>query len=98
MVIYEVEISKTEYNTLASWNYLRDKINNYFAVDFSQIGSRVTLPHVIKSTCVVDGVEHFIEKNIDTIDNFELNFNYQFKNDVLNKDECNKSISLQVWN
>ncbi len=98
VVIYEVEISKTEYNTLASWNYLRDKINNYFAVDFSQIGSRVTLPHVIKSTCVVDGVEHFIEKNIDTIDNFELNFNYQFKNDVLNKDECNKSISLQVWN
>jgi hypothetical protein len=92
--IIKVSIDENMKNTIISWNYLRDKFENYFDVDFSQIGERITTPNVVKIVCN-SNYNKLIK--FDSIDKYSNNMNYIFNNNVLNINEISRSISIENW-
>ncbi len=85
-------------NTIASWNYLRNESNNYFEIDFKEIGKRVNKPNIFKIVAKTLNNDVF-EKEIliDTIDSYQINMNYIFDNGVLNKNEIEQEEKIEDW-
>ena len=85
-------------NTLVSWNYLRDKSNNYFKINFDEIGDRVKEPNKLK-VVILDSKNEKFEKEIlfDSIDNYNINMNYIFDKNVINKYELNQKQEVEDW-
>lgn len=86
----------TENNiTLMTWDYLRNKLQNYFNIDFKMIGNRV------KEPCKIEIFYDVLEKNfsdvilIDLVDDYTKNINYIFENGIINKDEIKKVYSIE---
>lgn len=93
--ILGVEIPINIENTLATWNYYRDKLQNYFDIDFSKIGSRVLKPKVINIKFNVGNKLYEEKIYIDIVDDYLKNINYIFENGVINKEESQKNYSLE---
>ena len=93
--ILGIEIPSNTKNTLATWNYYRDKLQNYFEIDFSKIGTRVTKPKVISIKFNVGSNSYEEKILIDIVDDYLKNINYIFQNGVINKEEINKKYSLE---
>lgn len=92
-IYIQLNIDDNFYNSVYSWNYLRNKLNSYFKVDFNDIGKRITSPNIVK----IKYNKYELNKKIDVIDNYLLNTNYEFCNNVLNKDELKNSTILEEW-
>lgn len=93
-IILKISVDEGIRNTINSWSYLRDKTENYFEIDFSDIGKRVKQPNVLKIKCNSNH-EEIIE--FDTIDKYLSNMNYLFEKGVLNAKEVNTKIPLKDW-
>ena len=88
-------ISKDIQNTLATWDYLRDKSNNYFEIKFSEIGKRIREPIKVDIEFLMNGKEHKENLKIDVVDEYEKNINFIFENGVINKQEIEKNYELK---
>lgn len=90
-----INISSDNENTLMTWEYLRNKLQNYFDIDFKKIGSRIKSPCKIDISYSVLG-KYFNEcLLIDFVDNYTQNMNYIFENGVINKNDFNKYYSIE---
>lgn len=96
-LIFSLNLPKDIENTLASWNYLRNKSNNYLDVNFNSIGERVKEPNNLKVLFKINNKEYYNEIKFDTIDEYGINMGYQFDKLVINKDEIDKNILLNSW-
>lgn len=92
-IYLKLNIDDDFYNSIYNWSYLRNKLDSYFKVDFDDIGKRIKSPNIIN---IKYGDYDFIKK-IDVIDDYLLNTNYEFSNDVQNKDNLKNSIVLEEW-
>ena len=77
--------------TLKSWSYLRN--NNYFNIDFNEVGNRISNSHILKFIINDKYIEEF---NIDIIDDFNNNINY-ILDDVINEKELKSKVSINSW-
>lgn len=96
-IIISLNLPKNLENTLASWNYLRNKLNNYLDINFNSIGERVKAPNTLKVVLKINDKEYYYEIKFDTIDEYGINMGYQFDNLVINKDEIDKNILINSW-
>lgn len=90
-----LNISSDNKNTLMTWEYLRNKLQNYFDIDFRQIGNRITSPCKIEILYDVLGKKFTEKLLIDFVDDYTKNINYIFENGVINKNEINKNYSIE---
>ncbi|MDF2865829.1 MAG: hypothetical protein K0R72_647 [Clostridia bacterium] len=93
-VALKININEKFNSTIKSWNYLRDEIKNYFEVDFSKIGERISDPNILKIVC---NKKYFKIIKFDSIEKYSNNINYIFKNNVLNINEIEKNIEIGDW-
>lgn len=90
-----VNINNGNNITLMTWDYLRNKFQNYFDIDFKMVGNR------IKSPCKIDILYSVLGKSfndvvlIDLVDDYTKNINYIFENGIINKDEIRKVYSIE---
>lgn len=95
--IYRILLNDNIINTLKSWKYLRDIKNNYFNIDFNEIGNRISQPNNLKIE--YEDEYNFINNEIkfDTIDNYNYNIGYTFSDNVINKNAIQTMESLDEW-
>lgn len=96
-IIIEFKIPKQTYSSIAGWSSLRDREGNYFKVDFSEIGKRLKEPHILEIIYDFKGIKNLITQRIDSIDDYEINMNYDIQNIVLNKNEISEKIRINEW-
>ena len=93
-IVIKVCINEKLNNTIKSWNYLRNLAQNYFYIDFSKVGERISEPNILEIVCN----SNFNEKiKFDSIDKYSNNINFSFENNVLNSGEIKDSISIEDW-
>lgn len=66
--------------TISTWNYLRNKTNNYFDINFNDIGKRNKSANEVK---IINNKYQYLVK-FDTVDNFNYNVNYILENSYQN--------------
>lgn len=81
-----------EYITINSWAYLREKNNNYFNINYSDIGTRVKNPNILK----VEVMGKSMEILFDVIDRYNININYDLPG-VINGEEIRKKVDIKSW-
>ena len=70
--VIKIYIEPNLQNTVISWNYLRNKTNNYFDIDTNLVGRRIIDPNILE---IEIGDNKYIQY-FDTIDYFEYNINF----------------------
>ncbi len=95
--IYEIKLNANILNTIKSWKYMRDKNNDYFSIDFQDIGNRVCSPNILKIKCIYDNKINEKELKFDTIDEFIYNFGYDFSNIIINKSTIDIMENIDEW-
>ncbi|MCX8075067.1 MAG: hypothetical protein N2749_05725 [Clostridia bacterium] len=96
-VILDIKVPNILECTLMSWNYLRDKIGNYFNINFDMIGNRIREANILKVVVYFKNSSSSMEFKFDSIDEYNKNFNYIFNNRVLNFNEIKSEITLDEW-
>ncbi|MEG1989754.1 MAG: hypothetical protein RR144_01295 [Clostridia bacterium] len=91
--ILKIKLDKNIENTVKSWNFLRNESNNYFNINFDDIGKRVKSPNILK--LIINNKKEIIK--FDTIDNYTNNINFCFNNNVINQNKINKKINIENW-
>lgn len=94
-IVIKIYIDEKIKNTLKSWNYLRNETRNYFDVDFSKVGERITEANALK---IKYRTNYTNILKFDTIDKYSNNINYSFENDVMNVNEIKITTQLKDWN
>lgn len=97
IVAIELPVDTDISNTIKSWNYLRDAKNNYFEIDFGEIGQRIVEPHTLKIEYTLSGSSYQNSIKFDSIDSYDKNINYIFDNGVMNKEEVLSEKSIEEW-
>ena len=93
-VVLKILINENLKNNIKSWKYLREESKNYFTIDFSKIGERISIPNTLE----ILGMSHYKTMiTFDNIDKYINNINYSFEKDVLNSNEIKNIKSLQDW-
>ena len=93
-IVLKIGIEEKLNNTIQSWNYLRDKTQNYFNVNFCEIGERISNPNTLEITCNSNYTKTI---KFDSIDKYSNNINFSFENNVLNSDEIKNSVLIEDW-
>ncbi len=96
-IILEIKVDNEFKNTIKSWSYLRDITNNYFKIDFSEIGKRICEPNTLKLEVEYNGKSQEKTMLFDSIDSFSKNLNYIFDENVTNISEISEEILLEEW-
>lgn len=81
------------FNTIATWKYLKDLANSYFDINFVDIGKRVKEANVLK--ILLKDKSYSVK--FDVIDNYLYNMNYTFLDKVINIDDLNEIVRLEEW-
>ena len=90
-----VNINNENNITLMTWDYLRNKFQNYFDIDFKMVGNRIKSPCKIEILYSVLGKSFNDVVLIDLVDDYTKNINYIFENGIINKDEIRKVYSIE---
>lgn len=93
-IVLKIHIDENLKSTIKSWNHLRDESQNYFDINFRDIGERVVEPNIIK---IVSNSNYEKILKFDTIDKFSRNINYALTEDVLNVNEIKRTNPLNDW-
>lgn len=95
-ILIIIKIPKETELTIKTWSSVREMAGSYFDVDFNEIGQRIRKPHKLKISYELDRA-YSKTIDIDTIDDYEENINYLFKNGVINKEKLNEKISIENY-
>lgn len=96
-IIFRFNVDKNLENTITSWNWLRNKNNNYFEVRYEDVGKRIKEANKLQVVMNIAGKEYEYFDFIDSIDNYDINSNYVFNRDVINYENLNQKQELNEW-
>lgn len=94
-IVLEIVIDKHLSNTLKSWNYLRNQVQDYWKIDFYEVGERILQPHVLTLQNASESKK--CNSRIDTIDAYNLNMNYILQQTIVDKEAKAQTIVLRDW-
>lgn len=83
-IILDIKIPNNIKTSILSWDTYRDEIQNYFDIDFDNIGNRIANCNNLEVKYIENGKEYISEILFDTIDSYKSNLNFTFENDLIN--------------
>lgn len=85
-VILDVKIPNNIKSTILSWDTYRNNEQNYFNIDFDEIGNRIANSNKLEIKYIHDGKEYIKGTLFDTVDSYKINLNFIFENELVNTD------------
>lgn len=84
-LILDIKVPDDIKSSILGWETYRNNENNYFDIDFDNIGNRVHSCNKLIVEYNSNNKEYTNEILIDTIDSYKYNINYIFENNLINK-------------